>query len=187
MKYMLILLTFLSSPTFADKGWYALVGGGSADYDTLNSDSSWHIGAGYHMTPFLAAEVVYHDLGKVSETSASSVIVGGVVTSTTMTASGDVRGVETSVVLSYPAHRWFEPFLKAGFFSALTDWSLRHIDVGGNPVFTSSDESKQPTGIVGIGAHFGPVVVQYGVIQKVGLWNGDVRVSNVGLSYRHHF
>jgi opacity protein-like surface antigen len=69
-KYALLLTCLLTAPVFAGNAYVGVGVGGSsieASYDDLDDNSSAYTGfVGYNVTPALAVEIGYHDLGDFS-------------------------------------------------------------------------------------------------------------------------
>lgn len=98
----------------AKKGCLGILSGGGRTCD--DSDMAWGGYAGYQLYKFLAAEIAYHDLGKVTATGPGS-------TEHTHAVVMDVTGLAT-----LPLTENLGAFLRMGVYRATLDTSIRGVD-----------------------------------------------------------
>jgi hypothetical protein len=156
-------------------GPYLLVGAGQANYSidysaqvaqayagsgstvtgsslTKSNDTTYQIGAGYQVLPWLAAEVAYVDLGR--PTATYSVLGPATLGTNVNNATYKIYGVNMSAVANIFVADNVAVFAKAGAFASQLEYSeSRSTAFGPAPSFTAPKQ-RQTKASFGLGAEY---------------------------------
>jgi len=130
MKKSLLLAGLLGASTMMAGDWYTGLGFGKSYIDsgitttgtaTLDEgDTAWKIYGGYKYNQYLSTELSYSDLGDlltINANNGDSFTIDGATANVAVNNAAiilDAQSIGLSAVLSYPLHKNFEPFIKAG-------------------------------------------------------------------------
>ena len=132
-----------------------------------DDDSGWKIFAGYMISPNVAAEISYYDLGNYSDTDGFS------------SFSADVNAYDLAIRGILPLGERFELFGKLGYSIVDIDTSLS------GPIVTASAEATDWEFIygVGVGLKLGP---QFGLRAEYEGWDtdGELDALSIGAYFR---